>query len=133
MILLDTHTLIWVDQGLPKLGRDTLALIQRAWMESKVGVSAISFWEVAHLHDCGRVNLKLSPADWRTRLLEAGVDEHPIDGAIGILATELEGLHKDPADRFIAATAIHHALVLVTADEALLAWRHPLPRHDARL
>ena len=28
--------------------------------------------------------------------------------------------HDDPADRFIAATAVVHELVLVTADESLL-------------
>jgi PIN domain nuclease of toxin-antitoxin system len=54
-------------------------------------------------------------------------------GEIAIVAGELDGLHGDPADRFIAATAIVHDATLVTADERLLRWRHPLRRQNAEL
>lgn len=54
-----------------------------------------------------------------------------LTGDTAILAGELEGLHADPADRFIAATAILDGAVLVTADERLLRWRHPLRRQNA--
>jgi PIN domain nuclease of toxin-antitoxin system len=37
----------------------------------------------------------------------------------------------DPADRIIAATAIAHNAILVTADAALLSWRSKLRRYDA--
>jgi len=30
------------------------------------------------------------------------------------------------------ASALHHRAELVTADEALLDWKHTLVRHDAR-
>ena len=39
--------------------------------------------------------------------------------------------HKDPADRFIAATAIAKGAALLTADTKLLKWKHTLQRHDA--
>jgi PIN domain nuclease of toxin-antitoxin system len=41
-------------------------------------------------------------------------------------------LHDDPADRFVAATALVHEACLITADERRLAWRHVLERQDAR-
>jgi PIN domain nuclease of toxin-antitoxin system len=44
----------------------------------------------------------------------------------------LAGLHSDPADRIIVATALAHDATLITADERLLAWRGPLKTHDAR-
>jgi PIN domain nuclease of toxin-antitoxin system len=50
-----------------------------------------------------------------------------------LVAGELDTLHGDPADRFIAATAIVHDATLVTADEKLLRWRHPLRRQNAEL
>ena len=48
-----------------------------------------------------------------------------------MLAAGIESLHKDPADRFIAATAIVKDAALVTAETKLLEWKHRLQRHDA--
>jgi len=59
------------------------------------------------------------------------MNEIALTGDIGILASELEGLHSDPADRIISATAIVHDATLVTADERLLRWRHKLRRLNA--
>jgi PIN domain nuclease of toxin-antitoxin system len=42
------------------------------------------------------------------------------------------GSPNDPVDRSIVATALHHDAALVSADERLLGWDHPLVRHDAR-
>ncbi len=67
----------------------------------------------------------------RHLILAAGASELPLTGEIAILASELDGLHSDPADRFIAATAITHDATLVTADERLLRWRHTLRRQNA--
>ena len=44
----------------------------------------------------------------------------------------LMGLHDDPAERFIAASALVHGATLMTADERLLEWQHAMDRHDAR-
>lgn len=49
-----------------------------------------------------------------------------------IRALGLGSFPEDPADRFIAATALAEHARLVTADEKILAWQHSLPRHDAR-
>ncbi len=64
-------------------------------------------------------------------MLSEGASELPLTGEIAILAGELEGLHGDPADRFIVATAITHDAMLVTADDRLLQWRHGLRRNNA--
>ena len=72
-----------------------------------------------------------SPTEQRTKLLAAGIRELPLTGEIAIIAGELENLHGDPADRIIAATAIAHDATLMTADENLLRWPHPLKRQDA--
>jgi PIN domain nuclease of toxin-antitoxin system len=45
----------------------------------------------------------------------------PITSEIAVLAREMELGHGDPADRLIAATAIHLGARLVTADAALRA------------
>lgn len=76
--------------------------------------------------------MKTSATDLRELLLGAGIREFPVNGDIAILAVGLSGLHGDPADRFIAASAIRHDATLVTADTRLLAWEHALRRQDAR-
>jgi len=131
MILLDTHVLIWVDIDDPTLGKATRRLIAQAWEAGEVAICAMSFWECAMLNAWQRIVLPKSPLAWRGDLLAAGLVELPIDGQISILATELEPLHKDPADRLIAASAITHSATLVTADERLLKWRHALKRQNA--
>jgi antitoxin (DNA-binding transcriptional repressor) of toxin-antitoxin stability system len=56
-----------------------------------------------------------------------------ITGEIGILSTEVEDFHGDPADRIIAATAVVHGATLITADSRILARSGTLGRHDARI
>lgn len=132
MILLDTHALIWLDTADRRLGRKTRALIQRHWAENKVAVSAISFWEAGMLTERGRFRPAVAIAEWRVHWLDAGLLEFPLHGAILIRALDLGAVSEDPADRFITATALAEEATLVTADEKVLAWQHPMVRHDAR-
>lgn len=132
MILLDTHVLLWQDTDDPALGKAARRVLARAWKQGDIAVSAVSFWECALLYAKGRISLPKSPAAWRADMLTAGIAELPLSGDSAVLATELEGLHKDPADRFIAATAISQRATLMTADERLLKWKHALSRQDAR-
>lgn len=132
MIVLDTHALVWMDAGDKMLGRKARARIKDDWHKGEVLVSAISFWEVAVLVERGRIKLASSVKEWRQELIAAGLMEVPLDGQIALRACELNGLSDDPADRFIAATALLSHATLVTADERSLAWKHSLERLDAR-
>ena len=131
LILLDTHVLVWLDAGDPRLGRQARRIIDSALQEDELAVSAISFWEVAMLEQKSRLRLRLEPESWRADLLDNGLLEVQVDGEIGIRAARLAGFHGDPADRLIVATALagHR---LVTADRSILAWCGDLPSHDAR-
>ena len=133
MIVLDTHCLLWMDRDDPVLGPAARLLIERSWHEGQVAVSAISFWECALLAQRGRIVLPCAVEVWRADLLGAGVLELPLDGRIALLAATFDDLHRDPADRFIAATALGRDATLLTADEKLLAWQSGLRRHDARI
>jgi PIN domain nuclease of toxin-antitoxin system len=133
MIVLDTHTLLWMDRNDEKLGAEARRLIERAWQEGLVAVSAITFWESAMLAERGRIVLPTAVEMWRSDLLLAGVREIAVDGRIALSATRLENLHRDPADRFIVSTAIHCRGLLITADARILEWQSELSRHDARV
>ena len=131
MILLDTHAVLWFTAEDEALGKQSMALARRALAEDRLYVSAISFWEIAMLTAKGRLQAIDSPVELRLRILSSGIREAALTGDIALLAVGLKSLHGDPADRFIAATAIAHDAILMTADRLLLTWRHKVKRQNA--
>ena len=130
MILLDTHAAVWftTDAG---LGKRSQAIADRALADDRLMISAVSFWEMAMLIAKERLRSIKSAANLRDTVLNAGINEIPLTGDVAILAGALDGLHGDPADRFIVATAIAFDATLMTADATLLKWSHKLKRQDA--
>jgi len=130
-MLLDTHAAVWFIRGDPVLGKRSRSLADRAVVAGKLAISAVSFWEFALLITKGRLRSLHSAAEQRMTIILAGIRELPLTGDIALRAVDLDGLPDDPADRFIAATAIVHGATLMTADERLLGWRHTLARQNA--
>ena len=131
MILLDTHVALWLTADSRSLGKRSRRIAKQAAASDQLAISAVSFWEIALLIAKGRLRPPETANEMRRRILGEGAIDLPLTGEIAILAGELEGLHSDPADRFIAATAIVHDATLVTADERLLRWKNSLRRHNA--
>lgn len=115
MLLLDTHAFVWLITRSAKLGKQARRLASRG-----VHVSAITFWELELLAGAGRVRLGTTVAEAREVVLRANVTEVPIDGAIAMTAAKL-GMHGDPGDRFIVATALTLGAALMTSDEKICA------------
>jgi len=80
----------------------------------------------------GRISGPHTVRDWRARLLSLGVLEAVVSADIAVLAAELDGLHGDPIDRIIVATAIVESALLLTADRRILDWPGSMRRQDAR-
>ncbi|MHB1015255.1 MAG: type II toxin-antitoxin system VapC family toxin [Desulfurivibrionaceae bacterium] len=133
MLLLDTHVLVWLDEGNPRLGRTALHAINESLATGELGIATISFWEVAMLIEKQRLTMQPELADWRFELLQAGLLEIPLGGATAIRAAQLPLFHGDPADRLIVATAMENGATLMTADEKILSWNQSHPKIDARL
>ena len=131
-VLLDTHALVWLMEDSSQLGRRAARRADTASRTGVLLVSAITFWEVALLTMRHRLTLAETVTGWRRRVLELGVQEIPVSGDVGILATELEGIPADPADRIITATALSQGATLITADERILGWCGNVLRQDAR-
>jgi len=131
-MLLDTHVLVWLDEGSQRLGSQSLSSIDAALKDGELGVSVISFWEVAMLVNKGRLKIQMDLQLWRRSLLESGLQEIPLTGEVGIYSALLDDFHGGPADRMIVATAQYLNAELVTADEKILSWKHELLRMDAR-
>ncbi len=115
MIVLDTHIwLWWIQQNAPALKHGWVDLIAAA---DQVGVSAISCFEVAWLARHDRIHLSEPLENWFDKALQgSGVDLLPVTPAIAQIAVELPEHHRDPQDRLIMATALHHQARLISAD-----------------
>ena len=123
MILLDTHVLVWLVEGNPRLGKKALEKIDGSLASASLSVATISFWEIAMLVQKKRLSIQMELATWRTHILRAGVAEIPLTGAAAIRAGQMKSFHGDPADRMIVATAMEKAASLMTADEKILRWK----------
>ena len=113
VLLLDTHALVWLVLDSPRLGK-----IARRRAARGAHVSAISFWEMEMLAEAGRIRLGMSVSEARDVVLRTNISELPIDGVIAMTAARL-GMHGDPGDRFVVATALTYGATLMTADEKI--------------
>ena len=134
MLLLDTNALLWALKDDHRLSSTTRRLIDEAWAIEAVAVSVATFWEIALLVDRQRLSLSATPEAWRQERIAEGLIELPLHGEEALRAVRLgnEGFHRDPADRFIVATALVGGHTLVTSDQQILSWPGSLPRIDSR-
>jgi PIN domain nuclease of toxin-antitoxin system len=116
-LLLDTHIWIWSlaepRRLSPRLKKELEDQGNELWL------SPVSTWEVLLLHARGRIVFREDPGEWVTKA-SALMREAPLTHEIVIASQGLPLSHRDPADRFLAATAKVLGLTLVTADERLL-------------
>jgi PIN domain nuclease of toxin-antitoxin system len=88
-------------------------------LTNELWLSPVSTWEALLLNAKGRIRLPFNLEKWLARAT-APLREAPFTHEI-VLAAQLQPLpHRDPADRFLAATAQVMDLALVTSDELLL-------------
>ena len=122
LCLLDTHILVWLMFGDPKLGRVARETIHNACIEDAALISAITPWEIGVLVSKKRIDLYRDVMEWvREALALPGFRLTPLSAEIAVASTRLPWeMHPDPADRILVATARHLGATLVTADEALL-------------
>lgn len=115
MILLDTCALLWLAIEPARLSSASRGAIGESGEHAYV--SAISAWEIGWKHAHGRLRLHLDPAVWFPLALEThALRELPITGTIALRMAALPEIHRDPADRFLIATAQENRLTLLTPD-----------------
>ena len=116
-LLLDTHIWLWSLIEPERLGRRIRGELRN--QTNELWLSPVSTWEALILHGKGRVYLASDPRDWITRNT-APFREAPLTHEIASASQFLRLAQRDPADRFLAATALVLDLTLVTADASLL-------------
>lgn len=119
-LLLDTHIWLWSVLEPERLGAKARRAMRSAGIE--LWLSPISAWEATLLAERGRLVVDDRPAsvwvEWALRA--APVREAALTFEVAIESRRVQLAHPDPADRFLAASAVVHGLTLLTADTRLL-------------
>ncbi len=117
--LLDTHIWLWSLLDPRRLTTHASKALEDP--ESELWLSPISLWELSVLEDRGRVKLTDPFEAWVEQALAiAPVRQAPVTLEIALATRRPDLEHHDPADRFIAATALVHDLTLIAADRRLI-------------
>jgi PIN domain nuclease of toxin-antitoxin system len=119
-LLLDTHILLWSLLEPSRLSRRISLELEND--DNHLWISPITTWETLILIEKGRIEIDLDPIEWVHEIFSTvPLKEAPLNHEVAIQSRRIQLPHKDPADRFIAATAVVYGLTLVTADERLLS------------
>jgi PIN domain nuclease of toxin-antitoxin system len=119
-LLLDTHIWLWSFREPEKLTSEVHRTLANP--ANRRFLSPVSVWEVLTQLEKKRLRIREDFAVWFSRAIqdlkleEAPLTWQPVQEIRFILPN-----HKDPADRFLVATAIANDLTLVTADAKLIA------------
>jgi PIN domain nuclease of toxin-antitoxin system len=118
VIVLDTHAWVWWLTARRKVGRRASRAIERA---ARLGVPAICVWEIAAKAEAGKLRFDRPHDVWIDEALadDPRLELLPLLPRISIDAASLSWDHRDPADRFIVASARVYDALLVTADDRI--------------
>ena len=124
--LLDTCAAIWLAEDEP-LSSDARSAIVSSALQDSLFVSPVSAWEIGLLCAAGRfLNAKTreTAQQWMDNLLaRTGIHIAPLTPAIALASAYLPDLaHRDPADRFLLATARALNIPIVTRDRVMLRY-----------
>ena len=119
-LLLDTHVLLWSLLEPDRLKEDVAFELNSP--SNDIWLSPITTWEIMILVEKGRVILNQAPQTWMRSIFEKiPFKQARINHEVAIQSRLIKLSHQDPADRFLAATAMVYDLTLVTADSRLLS------------
>lgn len=115
IIILDTHIWLWyINENFDQFPEHWVDQIQQA---DRVGVSAISCYEIALAYQKGRLEIDFPLQQWLTdSLTPSGIELLSITPEITVKAVNLSPIHKDPFDRIIMATALEYSAKLASID-----------------
>ncbi|MFT3906027.1 MAG: type II toxin-antitoxin system VapC family toxin [Steroidobacteraceae bacterium] len=117
-LLLDTHLLLWAAQG--RLSARARKLVEDE--ANSLYFSAASLWEITIKVALGRDDFQVEPRLFRQALLDNGYAELPVSSKHAVAVIALPELHRDPFDRLLIAQAMEEGILLLTNDDAILAY-----------
>jgi len=118
MLLLDTHTFIWLASDRDRLSEKVIQMISND--PAGLFISSITALELGLLSKAGKIDTFGSADDFLFKNLRLfGIHEIPIDLKLALASTQLPPIHRDPFDRIIIATAQKHKMTILTKDRVI--------------
>jgi PIN domain nuclease of toxin-antitoxin system len=118
MLLLDTHTFIWLCMARELLPSKLLKLMNEE--ADGLFISSITGVEIGLLVNGKNVSVPGSLEKFmHENLAGLGIHEVPVDVDIAMASTQLPQIHSDPFDRIIIATALTHGMTILTKDRMI--------------
>lgn len=126
MILLDTHTWLWLLHDPHQLSISAQDIIIEAENSNSILISSISAWEIATKQNLNKLKLPLPIHEWfELAQQHPGTIIEPLSPIDAIHSANLPGaVHKDPADRILVAIARRYDISLITCDQKILNYPH---------
>ncbi|QUS61112.1 type II toxin-antitoxin system VapC family toxin [Synechocystis sp. PCC 7339] len=126
MILLDTHTWLWLLHDPNQLSTPAQGIITESENNNGILISSISVWEIATKQSLNKLQLPLPIHEWfELAQQQPGTVIEPLSPSDAIDSVNLPGnFHKDPADRILVAIARRYEIPLITCDQKILSYSH---------
>ena len=119
-LLLDTHIWIWNDLQPERI--TSLVAKELADPSNELWLSPVSIWELVLLREKKKLQLRQDLGQWvRESVHDLDLKEAPFTWEVSHELPFTRLPHRDPADRFLVATARAYDMTLVTSDEKLLS------------
>lgn len=110
-ILIDTHVLIWLQEGDEKLPIEWRTMIENP--ENTKYISIASIWEIAIKTNIGKLEISIP----LNNFVPAEIEIIPLKINHLTRYQQLPLHHKDPFDRILIAQSLEENFTIMTADE----------------
>ena len=118
-LILDTHIILWSAAEPHRLSPNVAEALES--QSNELWFSPISVWEILALAEKGRISLGANTVKAVREIFSTiPLKEAPLNQEVAIQSRLVNLPHQDPADRFLAATAVVYDLTLVTADARII-------------
>ncbi len=119
-LLLDTHIILWSAAQPEKLSKNVTEELKNE--SNELWFSPISVWEILLLAEKGRISFGSDiEKSVREIFRRMPLNEAKLNQEVAIQSRFVRLPYQDPADRFLAATAIVYDFTLVTADSRIIS------------
>ena len=118
MILLDTHTAVWLASDQSKLSEEVKKTI--SLHIDNLHISVVSAWEISMLYRRKRLRLPIEPELYLDRMIKQhALTEVPLSRHIAQLSVCLPEIHSDPFDRILIAMCQANGWTLLSKDSVI--------------
>lgn len=119
-LILDTHILIWILDGNPKVTPEIRTTIEDP--QNHIFISQATIWELTIKISIGKLILPIPLSDLFFYIERSGWAILPIQNSDFLKLQDLPFHHTDPFDRIIISQCLNHNFNLITQDKSFKSY-----------